>query len=140
MKKFSLISWKLSLILTSLSKYYPNTNSFIKTNILSKPTSETAIHKIKKFYIQRNNLFLKLLIVSKVFTKAEKDFYNKQIDSFIKINNENVVDIQLDVDYFFLSYLGYYQKAKSMVIKHNEYFKNLIKEYKYVDPLSYFSE
>ena len=81
-----------------------------------------------------------MLLLIKKYSQKEKEFYYKQVDSFIKINNENIIETHLDVDFFFLSYLGYHQKAKNLIIKHNEYFKNLIKEYRYVDPLTFYEE
>jgi len=95
---------------------------------------------MRQYYVERNNLFIKILIAVKQFAQKGKDYFNKHIDSFLKINTENAVEIELDVDYFFLNILGYRSKAKSMLLKHNEYFKNLIKEYKYVDPLTFFNE
>ena len=100
--------------------------------------TESETNEIKKYYMQRNNLFLKILMLIKKDSKKKKEFYHRQVDSFIKVNNENLVEINIDVDFFFLSLLGYHHKAKNFLIKHNEYFKNLVKDYKNVDPITYF--
>jgi hypothetical protein len=105
-----------------------------------KVNTASEIREVQRFYNQRNNLFLRILILVKKYSKKEKEYYYKQIDSFIKANNENLVDIQIDVDYFFLSKLGYFTKGRNLLVKHNEYFKNLVKEYKYVDPLTFYHE
>lgn len=103
-------------------------------------TSEEEAIQLQKFYIQRNNLFIQILILIRKYTMKEKEYFYRQIDSFIKINNENILVIELDVDFFFLSLLGFHHKAKSLLIKNNEYFKNFIKEYRYIEPLSFFDE
>jgi len=137
MRKYLFHLWSLFPSSISLSKLiFITIFRYVKTNSQKKTESET--NKIKKYYMQRNNLFLKILMLIKKDSRMNKEFYHRQVDSFIKVNSENLVEINIDVDFFFLSLLGYHHKAKKFLIKHNEYFKNLVKDYKDVDPITYF--
>ncbi len=49
---------------------------------------------------------------------------------FVKLNLENVVQIDIDLDLFFLNLLGYKDKAKQFILKNLDYFKNFVKDYK----------
>ena len=101
---------------------------------------------MKQYYIQRNNIFLTIvLLIHKYSYKDIKDksenissIIDSQLDSFVNVNNENSVEIAIDVEYFFLSYFGYESRARMLLVRHFKYFKNFVKVFKSVDPNTFY--
>lgn len=99
------------------------------TNNYSLPLNEKQKQEAINYYSIRNNIFLRILIECKI--NDDEIFYlDKHIDLFIKINLENVIQIDIDLDLFFLNLLGYKEKAKQFILKNLDYFKNFVEDYK----------
>jgi hypothetical protein len=76
--------------------------------------------KRKKFIIERNNFFLRVL-----FNLDENNYrVDDLVNSFVMRNTETISEIE--VDYFFLCFLEYKDKSESLEIRHNEYFRSLL--------------
>ena len=84
--------------------------------------------EVSIYYILRNNIFIKILIQCKI-NDEEISYLDRHVDNFIKLNLENFTQIEIDIDYFFLSLLGYKEKSKHLLVKNKDYFKNLVKDY-----------
>ncbi len=91
----------------------------------------------KKYLVMRNNIFLRLLLEAH-FLFLEKDNvlgnldYLRQPIEFFKnclCERENDVNIEIDVEVFFLSVMGYKDKAMAIMVKFNDYFKNFTKDF-----------
>lgn len=103
----------------------------------------------KKNIILRNNIFLRLLVEAyeararenldvneyengddeKVF--QDFGFLRSHIESFKNVlcERENSIHLEIDVEVFFLSILGYKDKAKSLIVKFYDYFKTFMKTF-----------
>lgn len=96
--------------------------------------------KRKKFIIERNNFFLKVL-----FNIEENNYrVDDLVNQFVMRNTETISEIE--VDYFFLCFLEYKDKSEALEIRHNEYFRSLLSTcsfdegkrfYKLFNPRSY---
>jgi hypothetical protein len=123
--------------LLAVIKHFPEFNLFdYICDDQSPPSDPVQIFKKKKFYTARNDLFFNLLLYSNL-NKENSNTMDKQVDNFIKVNNENLTSLDYEVDYFFLCILGYRDKAKSLLIKYNEYFKTFLKYFKDMDIIGF---
>lgn len=79
--------------------------------------------KKKKFLIERNNFFLRVLLNLDDKKLRVEDLVNK----FVMMNTELIPDIE--IDYFYLSLCEYKDQAETLEIKYNEYFRTLLTNY-----------
>jgi hypothetical protein len=106
---------------------FPEFNMFdYLCDTLVPPNNKLDLEKRKQFYIKRNNIFFTILFYCKNLSTAV--IIDKQVDYFVKVNLENHVPIDLEVDFFLLTIHGYKDKAKNLIIKQNEYFKSHLKD------------
>lgn len=105
-----------------------NIFDFFTTNYIL-PLTEKQKQEATNYYSIRNNIFLRILIECKI-NDDEISYLDKHIDTFVKLNLENVVQIDIDIDLFFLNLLGYKDKGKQFILKNLDYFKNFIKDCK----------
>jgi hypothetical protein len=108
---------------------------------MNKPNNKTDFERRKQFYFKRNNIFFTILFHCKQNTETSS-FFDKHVDYFIRVNLENTVQSDLEVDYFILSLLGYKDRAKNLIVKQNEYFKNFLKSLniKDADAMGFFNK
>ena len=102
-------------------------------------TDDKQKKELKLFYSQRNNIFLRILIEF-VINYEEISFLEKHVDDFVKINLENLVQIDIDLDLFFLNLLGFKDKSKNFILKNLDYFKNFVKDFKELDAFNVFGK
>lgn len=126
--------------LIAVIKNFPEFNIFdYLSDDIAPPSDQIQTLKRREFYNQRNDLFFNILIYNKL-NKENDNCMDKQVEYFVKINNENVTSINYEVDYFFLTILGYRDKAKSILVKQHEYLKNFIKCCKDVETVNFFQK
>ena len=85
--------------------------------------------------IARNNIFLSLLIEAhsdknEIIFK-DLTFLRPHIETYKNIlcDRDNTIPIEIDVDVFFLTFFSYKEKARSIIVKFYDYFKNFLKEF-----------
>lgn len=126
--------------LLAVIKTFPDFNLFdYLSDIMVAPVDNAQIEKRRQFYIQRNNLFLTILLYSKI--GKDRDIYmDRQVEYFVRVNQGNFTTLDYEVDYLFLSILGYRDKAKSLLVKYNDHFKDFIKDFRDNDVLTFFQK
>lgn len=104
----------------------------LKSNFNLNPEDEKIL---TDFYIKRNNFFISLLLE---YCMVFKDTINlaSHFEAFVKINNENLIQIDLIVEYYVLAMFDQKKVAISLLIKHNNYFKNIFKDNREIDPFT----
>jgi hypothetical protein len=130
------------LDLLLLMKEYPDFNIFDYINAdMSLYHDEGSKNKLmrKKMLTQRNNLFLRVLIEASQFFNCSKNKMILDDMSFLKPHIEifkNMIcereksdTLEIDVEVFFLSILGYKEKAKTIVVKFYDYFKKFMRDF-----------
>lgn len=125
--------------LIQVIKAFPDFNFF---DYMSPPhfkSLDAETFGLKIFYVQRNNFFYCVLIEVIKLGKS-LDIMNKHIDTFVKLNNENKVIIDVETDYFFLLLLGLKDKAKILLVKFNNYLKQIFKANREIDPFFFFGK
>jgi hypothetical protein len=123
-------------------KEYPDFNIFDYINAdMSLYHDEGSKNKLmrKKMLTQRNNLFLRVLIEASQFFNCSKNKMILDDMSFLKPHIEifkNMIcereksdTLEIDVEVFFLSILGYKEKAKTIVVKFYDYFKKFMRDF-----------
>jgi competence CoiA-like predicted nuclease len=81
--------------------------------------------KKKRFLIDRNNFFLRVLMSFEELNFKIHDLVN----TFVMRYTENIPEIE--VDFFFLCFLEYKDISEALEIRHNEYFRSLMSAYSY---------
>jgi hypothetical protein len=130
------------LDLLLLMKEYPDFNIFDYINAdMSLYHDEGTKTKLmrKKMLTQQNNLFLRVLIEASQFYNNYKNnmilddmsFLKPHIDIFknMMCEREKSDTLEIDVEVFFLSILGYKEKAKTIVVKFYDYFKKFMRDF-----------
>jgi hypothetical protein len=69
---------------------------------------------------------------------SDLSFLRPHIETYKNIlcERDNSISIEIDVDVFILTFFGYKDKAKSIMVKYYDYFKNFIKEFSDNDNLA----
>ncbi len=117
-------------ILYDVMKEFSDFNIFdFFNNNYILPLNEKQKQDAINYYSIRNNIFLRILIECKI-NDDEISYLDKHVEKFVKINLENVVQIDIDLDYFFLNLLGYKDKGKQFILKNLDYFKYFVIDYK----------
>jgi hypothetical protein len=116
-----------------------NLFDYLSDNI-TPPITKIDIERRRQFYVKRNNIFFTILFYCKQNPETAC-YFDRHVDFFIRVNLENSTMIDLEVDYFMLSVFGYKDKARNLIIKQNEYFKNHLKNLniKEADILGFFN-
>jgi hypothetical protein len=94
----------------------------------------------KKFLALRNNLFLRIIIeASYIYSNTNEkskimlddlSYLKPHIEIFKNIicDRDKMDTLEIDVEVFFLTILGYKEKARSIVVKFYDYFKKIIND------------
>jgi hypothetical protein len=136
------------LDLLLLMKEFPDFNIFDYINTdMSLYHDEGPKAKLmrKKMLLQRNNLFLRVLIeASHIYANTtdkirmmleDMVFLKPHIEIFKNIicDREKSDTLEIDVEVFFMSILGYKDKSKTIVVKFYDYFKKFMREFSDTD-------
>ncbi len=127
-----------------LIKDYPDFNLFdyVNCEFTLKNMEGNKSRMIKKRQLTlRNNLFLRILIEATHFLGETNERYQSifeditfimpHIEAFKNIlcEQDKSDSIEVDVEVFFLTILGYKDKAKTIVVKFYDYFKKFIRDF-----------
>lgn len=122
-----------------LMKEFPEFNLFDYMNVDLSSYSKSKVNK-KKLAVIRNNIFLRVLIEASLAFSDRRDdmalfedlsFLRPHIEAFKNIlcERDRLFTLEIDVEVFFLSILGYKDKALAIVIKFYDYFNNFLKDF-----------
>ena len=127
------------LDLIQVIKEFPDFNFFEYMNPPNFKSTEAEAYGLKVYYTRRNNFFFCVLIeIIKI--GLDTSILNQHIDAFVRLNIENAITIDVETDFFFLNLFGLKEKAKSLLVKFNNYFKMIFKENKELEPFIYFGK
>lgn len=146
------------LDLIQLIKEYPNKFSFFDyMNPPSKVLKHTLKNKLSdnveniniseknyaliSYYQKRNNFFFNTLFDFIKYNNNSMNAMQYHIDKFVQLNNENLVEIDIETDYFFLISLrnkNIESKAEELLHSNISYLKKIFKDYKEINPISVF--
>jgi hypothetical protein len=126
-----------------LIKFFPDFNIFdyLSIDLSGFQNDEKQKNEKKQMIIIRNNFFLGILLKAMQMSSTESNeekqisdvsFLKHSTDTFKNIicEKENQLEIELDVEVFFLFMAGWDTRAKVLVVKFLDYFKNFIKDFK----------
>ncbi len=125
-------------------KDYPDFNLFDYVNceftLKNMDDNKSKIFKKRQLTL-RNNLFLRILVEATHFLSETNERYQSifedlsflmpHIEAFKNIlcEQDKSDSIEVDVEVFFLTILGFKDKAKTIVVKFYDYFKKFIRDF-----------